>query len=304
MLAITNTKISAVPGVIMPVMHLFPKFPTEIQLKIWGYTFPNARVINIRYDSKDDAYTSSATPPVALFVCKQSRDEAKRFWKLTFGKTVNEGRIWINFDIDPVLFTLTSDGRHVMHRQLRYLDDFASNFKGIENIKVLALPCDVALHVHVARGPDSEYYNWLAEQPFYDLMLSLEQVWAFSAFDDSRMLDIGESGYVISKSKFSTLSSDDVSLVPFLGDEPDVWRKWWRGSNPKKIVWGGAKLKYQNLNVLAVDHDFKPGGIRRVVKLDRKRGLTDPTYSQVFASMLLKRFIGTEAPPLPDLRCS
>jgi hypothetical protein len=158
------------------VMHLFPNFPLEIQLKIWRHTIPGTRVVSIRYDADDGAYTSSANPPVALFVCKQSREEAKRFWQLTFGSTIDNGRIWVSFDIDQVLFRIhcswgQTEDDNVGYYSLDKIGPFVSHAKGVERIKLFAVHHPIATCIEEAEA-HPKLRSWIKD--FYSRMPSLE----------------------------------------------------------------------------------------------------------------------------------
>jgi hypothetical protein len=289
------------------VMHLFPMFPPEIQLKIWRYTFPGPRVVSIRYDNDDRAYSSSATPPVALFICKQSREEAKRFWQLTFGSKIDEGRVWVSFDIDQVLFMTGGgfgDNGHPALYSLLDLEQFVLKTKGVEKIKLLALYSILGDTVETARfGPSNRL--WI-EEVLFPAMRNLERVWQVFSVTNSNFLEDGASGFIVSKKKLLKTPCDDLSLVP------DVWRPcydvWFlvpdltaeqeqdtaqnvRGHKAMQrvVVWSDVVFRYRDLTMILVLEDFEPGGIRPVVQLDRKRGLQDPTILKVTDAELIKR---------------
>ncbi|KAH7418386.1 hypothetical protein BKA64DRAFT_198050 [Cadophora sp. MPI-SDFR-AT-0126] len=61
---------------------LFPKLPVELRFKIWRDAQPHPRVIDIIFteDSPNHSF-STATPPVLLYVCRESRSETLRIYK-------------------------------------------------------------------------------------------------------------------------------------------------------------------------------------------------------------------------------
>jgi len=62
---------------------LFPNLPVELRFKIWKEAQPEAHVIDIifREDHPDESF-STATPPILLFVCRESRSETLKIYKV------------------------------------------------------------------------------------------------------------------------------------------------------------------------------------------------------------------------------
>jgi hypothetical protein len=59
----------------------FPKLPIELRYKIWSLALPDARVIEILWNSKSNKYYTDAPQPTILRVNKESRGEALRFYE-------------------------------------------------------------------------------------------------------------------------------------------------------------------------------------------------------------------------------
>ncbi|TGO52856.1 hypothetical protein BCON_0133g00010 [Botryotinia convoluta] len=88
--------------------HPFPRFPLELRLKIWRLSFPGPRLIRISLI--EGHFMSNATTPNGLRVCKESRDDTLRFYKLCFAANPSNARIYFNVDCDvPHLITQPLD---------------------------------------------------------------------------------------------------------------------------------------------------------------------------------------------------
>lgn len=249
-------------------MHLFSKFPAEIQIKIWKYTFPGKRIVRVKYNAEEEAYMSSANPPVALFVCKQSRDEAKKFWQLTFGSTVDNGRIWVSFDIDQVFVMPTI-------RNPFDLEKFVMHTEGAQRLKELAVY--ISKTEPYERSPITILIGF--GKRLSDRMPRLEQVWLVRNFDCSDSLKDGASGVIVSCHKLDRIHSGDLSLAPHVVVPQESVVSWRSahvyGTNP--VHYGRAVLEYRNQPMVeAVVYDLEPQGIRPIVQIDSRRGLLDP----------------------------
>jgi hypothetical protein len=281
-------------------MHLFHIFPPEIQLKIWRSTFP-PRVVSLRFDAEAKAYTSNATPPVALSVCKQSRDETKRFYQLTFGNEIDQGRVWIHFDIDTVLFMNSVDPAY--QSELPDLAKFLSKTKGVQKIKILAMEVSLAEVVRVTRVAKSNK-PWIQEILF-PAMRNLEKVFEVWHLCNSDFLADGASGYVLSRRKQYEISSDDLSLVPDMRpgrpdlrysvedltaeQEQDSTAQNVRGRKDMErvVVWSNMVFNYRNLPIILVLEDFE--SIMPIVQIDKLEGLQDPNILKVVDAKFVRR---------------
>ncbi|TGO24427.1 hypothetical protein BPAE_0103g00280 [Botrytis paeoniae] len=88
--------------------HPFPRFPLELRLKLWRLSFPGPRLVRISLI--EGHFMSNAIIPTGLRVCKESRDETLRFYKLCFAADPSNARIYFNVDCDvPHLITQPLD---------------------------------------------------------------------------------------------------------------------------------------------------------------------------------------------------
>ncbi|KAK4192402.1 hypothetical protein QBC35DRAFT_222007 [Podospora australis] len=80
---------------------LFPYLPTELRLHIWRLSL-SPRVVTLTYRPAPLEQCFSPTPPPAILsACQESRDEALRFYRRTFGtKAHPEGRIYFHPALD------------------------------------------------------------------------------------------------------------------------------------------------------------------------------------------------------------
>ncbi|KAI1379419.1 hypothetical protein F4677DRAFT_331630 [Hypoxylon crocopeplum] len=80
---------------------LFSLLPTELRLQIWRHTF-HSRVVEVLYHSEDDRCTSSTAPPATLHACQESRYEALRSYKRSFGTSSHKPTIYFYPEIDTL----------------------------------------------------------------------------------------------------------------------------------------------------------------------------------------------------------
>ncbi|KAI6087990.1 hypothetical protein F4821DRAFT_258445 [Hypoxylon rubiginosum] len=81
--------------------ELFPQLPTELRLQIWRHSC-HQRVVEVLYDSDNDRCTSSTAPPAILHACRESRFEALRIYKKSFGTRSHDPRIYFCPDLDTL----------------------------------------------------------------------------------------------------------------------------------------------------------------------------------------------------------
>ncbi|KAE9379350.1 hypothetical protein N431DRAFT_308550, partial [Stipitochalara longipes BDJ] len=84
----------------------FPNLPKELQLDIWELTLPGPRVVKLRYSGQGEEVKSisRARIPVALHVCRNSRDVAKKVYKLSFGLKKISGYHMIRGSVEPKVY--------------------------------------------------------------------------------------------------------------------------------------------------------------------------------------------------------
>lgn len=81
--------------------HPFLRLPKELRLKIWRSLLPDARLVPLSLDEHENL-VSNAIPPIGLQICKESRDETLRFYKLCFAADPAKARIYFSTDRDVV----------------------------------------------------------------------------------------------------------------------------------------------------------------------------------------------------------
>jgi hypothetical protein len=123
---------------------LFPKFldlPPELRRQIWREAFPPPRIIELvdgpgrtgklRAQQLVTPWITPATPPVVLYICHESRDEALRYYHLAFGRNSFEPRIYIDFARDIVYFGRGKHGDGSVD-----VDDSMKDFEKVQNMAV------------------------------------------------------------------------------------------------------------------------------------------------------------------------
>ncbi|KAI1491374.1 hypothetical protein F5X96DRAFT_631831 [Biscogniauxia mediterranea] len=84
-----------------PSFTLFSLLPVELRLQIWRLSC-HPRVVEVFYDSEDDRCTTPAHPPAILHACHESRCEALRIYKRSFGTKSHEPRIYFCHESDTL----------------------------------------------------------------------------------------------------------------------------------------------------------------------------------------------------------
>jgi hypothetical protein len=129
----------------------FLELPQEIQDLIWGFTLPGPRVVPILHKEKFYGLASPCAPPVALHICRASRDIAlKSGYELAFRTSKHDAPIYFNFALDTAYIDSPSlFGDIVGHGEERF-----SSLPSASRIKRLALGLSVTLTWH-----DSTYWT-------------------------------------------------------------------------------------------------------------------------------------------------
>lgn len=70
----------------LPRTSGFTKLPTELQIKIWRYSFPGSRVIQVHCRNDGSYFFSGTSPPAAFHTCRISRNEALSNYEPLFDK--------------------------------------------------------------------------------------------------------------------------------------------------------------------------------------------------------------------------
>ncbi|KAI1161057.1 hypothetical protein F5B18DRAFT_463654 [Nemania serpens] len=80
---------------------LFTLLPAELRFQIWRLSC-HPRVVEVSYDPEEDRFTTTAPVPDVLQACHESRSEAVRLYKKSFGTRSHEPRIYFNREIDTL----------------------------------------------------------------------------------------------------------------------------------------------------------------------------------------------------------
>jgi hypothetical protein len=119
---------------------LFAKLPSELRLRIWKFSLPGPRCLELWYHERYKQYQAPAILPQALQVCNESRQEALKHYKTTFGSLGSPGRIYFDFEVDILL--LNCAGLIPEGRDYTYVDTiatFLAKAEGISQIRNLAV---------------------------------------------------------------------------------------------------------------------------------------------------------------------
>jgi hypothetical protein len=200
---IKNEYGTPMPEKIAPEVKVFPilELPQEIQDLIWRFTLPGPRVVPILHKEKFHGLTSPCAPPVALHICRASRDVAlKSGYEMAFRTSKNAAPIYFNFALDTAYIDSPSlFGDIVSHGEPRF-----SSLPSASRIKKLALGLSVTLTWH-----DSTFWT-MARLAKYS---SLETLYITTYLCDE-WLSYGE----LKSSKVRNV------LVPHLGQQAIEWR--------------------------------------------------------------------------------
>jgi hypothetical protein len=80
---------------------LFTQLPAELRLQIWRMSC-HRRVVEISYHPENDLVTTTASVPAVLHACHEARSEALRVYKMSFGTTSQEPRIYFSREMDTL----------------------------------------------------------------------------------------------------------------------------------------------------------------------------------------------------------
>lgn len=179
----------------------FLGLPQEIQDLIWSFTLPGPRVVPILHKKKFYGLTSPCAPPIALHICRASRDIAlKSGYELAFCTSKHAAPIYFNFAVDTAYIDSSSlFGDIVGHGEHHF-----SSLPSASRIKRLALGLSVTLNGH-----DSTYWT----MPRLAKYSSLETLFIATYLCDE-WLSYGE----IKPARIKNV------LIPHLGQQAIEWR--------------------------------------------------------------------------------
>ncbi|TVY22233.1 hypothetical protein LHYA1_G009172 [Lachnellula hyalina] len=126
----------------------FPKLPTELRTIIWNLTL-QGRTVEIQFEMTRGFYSRVKTP-VALRVCKDSRDAVLSSYSTCFGNLMFTPRTLFNFSFDTLYIGAGID----IQQQLMHLIG-SMNSTEISKLQSLAIDNDINTDWEV--GADAEF---------------------------------------------------------------------------------------------------------------------------------------------------
>ncbi|KAE9379951.1 hypothetical protein N431DRAFT_361188, partial [Stipitochalara longipes BDJ] len=83
----------------------FPKLPASARDRIWKYSIPSGRVVDVVFDKEQDRYFSfHAIIPAILCTSKEARAIGLKFYTICFGTKSHPALIPFDFSVDCLLF--------------------------------------------------------------------------------------------------------------------------------------------------------------------------------------------------------
>lgn len=108
-----NTSQPSLPRIVPKDFQLFPKLLKELQITIWEFARPAARVIKPLMSRNQQLICSSAPIPVLLHVCKLSRKIAEKWFTLALlsdNDSCENRRVWLDLSRD-ILYQCDDPGQ-------------------------------------------------------------------------------------------------------------------------------------------------------------------------------------------------
>ncbi|KAI0548772.1 hypothetical protein F4679DRAFT_291860 [Xylaria curta] len=85
----------------LTLFTIFTLLPAELRLQIWRLSC-HRRVVEVFYDQENDCCRTTAPVPAVLHACRESRCEALRIYRRSFGTMTHEPRIYFNHEMDTL----------------------------------------------------------------------------------------------------------------------------------------------------------------------------------------------------------
>jgi hypothetical protein len=129
---------------------LFPQLLSEIRVKIWKHSLNNItpRLIEIQPDIMEGGYYSLARIPATLHTCYESRHEALKVYKLSFGTE----------KIPPKIFFCAADTLFLSHVcfTVRRFHSFLKETTGFDTVQSLAACTIISAYMMTRSGLSGE----------------------------------------------------------------------------------------------------------------------------------------------------
>ncbi|KUJ09356.1 uncharacterized protein LY89DRAFT_788240 [Mollisia scopiformis] len=84
--------------------ELFTQLPSELRIKIWKHTFPEPRVLAVRFNRAVSQYTSDTPPPALVHACSESRSLFLETYKRLILSPKYDSAVFIDFARDTLFF--------------------------------------------------------------------------------------------------------------------------------------------------------------------------------------------------------
>jgi hypothetical protein len=167
-------------------MFPFRRLPTEVRLMVWRMALPDPRAVELRTSQRHKGYYTTARNPSLFYVNQEARNEALRFYTLTFGTDDAPARVYFDFEADVLFYNPGYFEKPWNADEDGDFDEYLPEWElpkgvhGIEKIKKLAasgLHCDVlaagalgrAVHLEVMMVLEQDYREYLREASDWQL---------------------------------------------------------------------------------------------------------------------------------------
>ncbi len=84
--------------------ELFTQLPVELRIKVWKHTFPEPRVLSVRFNRVTSQYTSTLAPPALVHVCSESRSLFLETYTKLILSPKYDSAVFIDFARDTLFF--------------------------------------------------------------------------------------------------------------------------------------------------------------------------------------------------------
>ncbi|KAF8858807.1 hypothetical protein BDZ45DRAFT_386931 [Acephala macrosclerotiorum] len=84
--------------------ELFTQLPSELRIKIWKHTFPEPRVVSVRFNRAVSQYTSTSAPPALVHVCTESRSLFLETYTKLILSPKYDSAVFLDFTRDTLYF--------------------------------------------------------------------------------------------------------------------------------------------------------------------------------------------------------
>ena len=131
----------------IPEFTLYNRLPTELQFKIWEATLPGPRVVEIK---GGEPLSSECKAPSTLYVCRQSRLVASKFYVPSFAFGHQVPRTYFDFNIDTLYLRLHTDLFDGLNSIGIFIDSLwdMNPANGVRQVQTLAISLNSEYSMH------------------------------------------------------------------------------------------------------------------------------------------------------------